>query len=121
MARRKGYRGGAGGKGTGQPAHFQCSACRRRKPWPPERDPEAWRKGLLLRVTLTGRAKAIGDGKASGRSTNTRLEYKCDDCGHVGWSRHYMLLYKAWEEGIETPGEENGHRRQEWKANRGKR
>lgn len=95
---------------TGQPNKFQCSACRKRKPWHPDEDPEAYGKGLVHRITLTGRSKAIYDGNAGGRSTNTRFEYKCLDCEHVGWTRHYTVLDKAIKEGIPTPGSEERHR-----------
>ena len=93
----------------GQPNKFQCSVCRRKKPWRPEDDPEAYNRGLIHRVTLTGRSKAIYDGKASGRSANTRFEYKCNDCGHVGWTRHYTALAKARKQDIPTPGSEKRH------------
>ena len=89
------------------PHFFQCSACRKRKGWPPERNPHLWRKGLIPSITLTGKAKPVNDGKATrGRSANTRFEYKCNDCGHVGWTRHWSVLTKARNEGIPTPGEE---------------
>ncbi len=93
----------------GQPNQFQCSVCRRNKPWRREDDPESHNRGLLHRITLTGRSKAIHDGNACGRSANTRFEYKCNDCDHVGWTRHYTILAKARDEGIPTPGSEKRH------------
>lgn len=80
--------------GAGSPAYFQCWACRRRKPWPSERDPGAWRKGLRNRVRLTGRTKThhSGRGHALGaRNDHISREYTCLDCGHVGWSSHKDL------------------------------
>ncbi len=68
---------------------------------------EGWRKGLINHIKLTGRSKAIYDSKANGRSTNTRFEYECLDCGHVGWTRHYTVLNKAIKEGFPTPGSES--------------
>lgn len=90
----------------GQPNWFQCSQCRKNKPWHPAIDPKANRRGLLQNVTLTGRAKSVDDGHARGRSANTRFEYKCNDCGHVGWTRHCTVLMRARNEGIPTPGSE---------------
>lgn len=91
------------GKSAGQPLYFQCSACRKRKGYPPNR---LWDKGLILDVTLTGKTKAIGDGNANGRSSNTRVQYKCDNCGHIGWSRHVDIFRKAQRAGIPTAGSE---------------
>ncbi len=94
------------GKSAGQPLDFQCSACRKTKyqMFPRRRFPES--HGLVLDVTLTGKAKAVNDGRANGRSSNTRVQYKCNDCGHVGWSRHVEIFRKAIKEGIPTPGSE---------------
>ncbi len=42
-------------------------------------------------VKLTGRRKEINDGMARNRSSNYRYEYRCGNCGYIGWSRHVDL------------------------------
>lgn len=85
------------------PNHFQCSACRRRKPWHPDVDPEAYRKGPIQRVTLTGKFTRLSKIRGTYRNCLYRIEYKCDDCGHVGKSNHIYLFHKAVDEGLITP------------------
>jgi hypothetical protein len=51
--------------------------------------------GDVSRVELTGATREINDGRSFGRSSNTRRQYRCLDCGHVGWSRHADLKRKA--------------------------
>lgn len=71
--------------GTGRPFYFRCSACR--KNW--HRDEWA-RKGF--KVILTGRKRyANGKGNAGNRNSTHAREYRCESCGHVGWSRHSDL------------------------------
>lgn len=70
--------------GTGRPMWFRCSRCRSSR-----------RDGRGTRVTLTGREKPAPIGSARGRNSATLREYRCDDCGHVGWSRHTDLERQA--------------------------
>lgn len=81
--------------GTGQPLYFQCGKCRLRGGgyWRLDTSYARWirKMGKADRITLTGRTRAAPHGNAFGRSTTRRREYKCLDCGHVGWSRHSDL------------------------------
>ena len=73
--------------GTGQPYWFRCSKCRRHG----QRN-----DGWLGRVELTGRARRHR-GKSGARNAHIDREYRCSDCGHVGWSCHVELADKAGE------------------------
>jgi hypothetical protein len=73
--------------GTGRPIHFRCSGCRAgARPWP---------AGGFTSVVLTGRDRAAKAGTAGTRNSARAREYRCLDCGHVGWSRHTDLERKA--------------------------
>jgi hypothetical protein len=77
--------------GPGSPAHFWCSACRRRIGW-------RIAKRTGRNVLRTGRTKSHRSkwGSARGvRSLGESHEYECQDCGHVGWSAHREILTKA--------------------------
>lgn len=88
--------------GTGSPISFRCSACRRlasrsKEPvFRPRRGcvggtywRETYHGGRRDRVALTGRTRNFGTRGA--RMSATAREYRCLDCGHVGWSRHVDL------------------------------
>jgi hypothetical protein len=64
--------------GTGYPLTLRCTRCKVGRP----------RGGFDLKAT--GRTKPIPPHKPQGgyRCTNRMIEYKCETCGHVGWSRH---------------------------------
>ena len=81
--------------GTGRPINFQCSQCRRKnQPWLPlGTQPE--RHGYWNEVTLTGRERNAKLGNAGIRNSEKEREYKCNHCGHVGWSRH-VDLERRW-------------------------
>lgn len=73
--------------GPGEPSCFQCSKCRRRNS-----RYVCVEEGREGRVTLTGRARQrYGQGIQVGRHGHVAREYKCNDCDHVGWSRHTDL------------------------------
>lgn len=63
--------------GTGWPFNFFCAICRKRPGWIP-----------TYNVSRTGRTKPYKGGNRGARGLNTFHEYACQDCGHVGWSRH---------------------------------
>lgn len=74
--------------GTGQPIYFRCTECRIRRgrwnvPWC------SWNQSKG--VVLTGRKRDAG--RASIRMDYFAREYRCLDCGHVGWSRHIDLKH----------------------------
>ncbi len=83
--------------GTGQPMWFQCGKCRLAGGPYWRLDTSSGRRmrsmGKSDRIELTGRTRAAPQGNAFGRSTTRRREFKCLDCGHVGWSRHVDLEY----------------------------
>jgi hypothetical protein len=98
------------GAGTGRPLNFQCSNCRKRKGYPPNR---YYDQGYINQVTLTGKTKSAFDGNAqSGRSTSTAVQYTCNFCGHTGWSRHHDIFVKAVRAGLKV------HKMDESKAKR---
>jgi predicted RNA-binding Zn-ribbon protein involved in translation (DUF1610 family) len=75
--------------GTGQPIHFRCAQCRstlirysRSTPW------VKWG----WKVFRTGATR--GGGRPGIRMLRVSHEYKCQDCGHVGWTRHKDILTK---------------------------
>lgn len=83
------------GLGTGVPLTFMCAKCRK----------VAWRRTPTQatsspyghNVVRTGRVRALSG--YAGRNQPPRTlsqhhEYRCLDCGHVGWSRHVDVLTK---------------------------
>jgi len=76
------------GLGSGNPLVFRCSRCRRRHA-------DYGPHGRVHRVTLTGRERPnraiIGRIACSPRMDAVIREYRCQDCGHVGWSAHIGL------------------------------
>lgn len=75
--------------GTGQPLSFRCQRCRRQR-----LDPEA---GRASRVRLTGNKKEVQINqwiRIGRRYGLVSREYRCLDCGWVGWSRHKDLERK---------------------------
>ena len=81
--------------GSGQPIHFKCSNCRK------------WRTQLVRDGALdclAGR-KFVATGERRRRFTTGggpridnqfQYQYRCNDCGHVGWSRH-VDVRRAYE------------------------
>ena len=75
--------------GTGSPVWFHCGAARRTR----------WHERQYT-VTLTGRTRPYKSPKGScigSRSVFTSYEYRCDSCGHVGWSNHMDLAEQAMD------------------------
>ena len=91
---RGGIMGLGGGRGchAGSPLSFRCKYCRswgRRDRYP--------RNGYFDRVVLTGRRRKFTPGRGDALGTRSDLvsrEYRCEDCGHVGWSNHVDLKRK---------------------------
>jgi len=74
------------GWGTGVPLCFACAKCRKQRGWKMPRGRDVVRTGRTKK--LTGRAA----GNQPPRSLGELHEYRCNDCGHVGWSRHHDML-----------------------------
>lgn len=62
--------------GTGQPLTLRCAKCKTTR--------FGHDRGTHLEAT--GRTRAVRQ-KAL-RQTNRKIEYRCLDCGHVGWTQH---------------------------------
>lgn len=79
--------------GTGIPITLRCSKCKKYRDWQTEH-----KKGTNLEAT--GRTKERQHCGAL-RMQTTAVEYRCLDCGHVGWSqhvdamRHLKMMIKA--------------------------
>jgi hypothetical protein len=81
--------GGGRGCYAGQPHTFRCAKCKR--------GADAQRQPRVgIDVSLTGRSR---EQHAEGMNVHhwkpIALEYKCNVCGHVGWSRHPTLAHRA--------------------------
>lgn len=63
--------------GTGCPLTLKCAKCRLSRNWS-----RNFREGLVA----TGRTRAVS--RRSIRQTTRKVEYRCLDCGHVGWTQH---------------------------------
>jgi len=80
--------------GTGHPLTFRCAKCKAGGlaydwdgRWVGLRD-------IGTRWETTGRIK---NGGAYGcRMSGKKVEYRCLDCGHVGWSSH-STVYARWK------------------------
>jgi len=79
--------------GTGQPLAFRCAKCRIERPYRPGASGIRWGPSSGINVKLTGRTRPKGRVSALGpRMDRIAREYRCLDCGHVGWSHHYDLV-----------------------------
>ena len=75
--------GGGRGCYAGQPATFACAKCRKR------RDFFERRSVVGRKYTTTGKTRAQrSEGSNFRRWSDTAYQYRCLDCGHIGWSRH---------------------------------
>lgn len=67
--------------GTGYPLTLRCAKCK-----------STWRReygAMATNLIATGRTKPRGRNDKGGMRTTTRMiEYRCLDCGHVGWTKH---------------------------------
>lgn len=63
--------------GTGQPLTLRCAKCK-----------TTWRRdyGGGTNLEATGRTKPVPHRGI--RQTTRKIEYRCRDCGHVGWTQH---------------------------------
>lgn len=65
--------------GTGQPLTLRCAKCKVGRDWREDRA-----GGTNLEAT--GRVRAVKHQTV--RQTNRKIQYRCKDCGHVGWTQH---------------------------------
>lgn len=94
--------------GTGHPLTLRCTRCKRYRDY---KDPAQRDKGCHLEATGRTRPRERLGGA---RTTNRKIEYRCLDCGHVGWTIHvwaerlferkcaelgvpYVRLPRSWE------------------------
>lgn len=78
--------------GTGWPLFFWCAACKKKPGWNKNHhDTPGWK------VVRTGRTRPYSGGNRGARGLDTFHEYRCTDCGHVGWSRHVDIARKPME------------------------
>lgn len=86
------------GGGTGQPNWFGCAKCRLK--WDTCYRHGNKYPGTMDRIELTGRVRKVPLGRGGSRVVFTRYQYRCSNCGHVGWSRHYAVAKLADSKGI---------------------
>lgn len=79
---------GSQGKYAGQPHSFACSKCRRSFAFKSD-------NGVGRNWTTTGKTRAqLSSGMNYHRWPDTAYQYRCLDCGHVGWSRHPSVMHR---------------------------
>jgi hypothetical protein len=66
--------------GTGYPNWLRCAKCRKSRTFRPDRT------GANLEAT--GRTKPLRGHHSGYRCTNRQIEYRCRECGHIGWTKH---------------------------------
>lgn len=84
--------------GTGQPLWMRCGWCRQHT------GIDVARRGYA--VTVTGRIAPLTSsqaGRGGSRVLSYRVEYRCDDCKRLGWSRHCDMRNKLAAAGFEAP------------------
>lgn len=77
--------------GSGYPNTLRCTKCKTGSDW--KRRPS----GLGTDLVRTGRTKPLAksqQGYGNRRALQERVEYRCLDCGHVGWTRMKDVLDK---------------------------
>ena len=66
--------------GTGLPLFLRCAKCKKYSDW---------RSHRPIHLEATGKTKPCKKWSAGGiRQARQYIEYRCLDCGHVGWSKH---------------------------------
>lgn len=69
--------------GTGYPLTLRCAKCKRGRDY---RRLSEMCVGTNLEAT--GRTRPKPQGRGAYRSASQFVQYRCRDCGHVGWSTH---------------------------------
>jgi hypothetical protein len=73
--------------GTGYPLTLRCAKCKTGRDWRGFDD-------AGTNLVATGRYRALLSsqiGHGNPRALYYRAEYRCEDCGHTGWSRHSTM------------------------------
>jgi predicted RNA-binding Zn-ribbon protein involved in translation (DUF1610 family) len=84
--------------GPGSPLTFRCATCRSLPDFIVRE--AGWKYGRNVVRTGRERERRPNKGSALGvRSLREQHEYRCKDCGHVGWSRHTDILRFKVEHG----------------------
>lgn len=88
--------------GTGYPLTLRCAKCKRYRDYD---NPQHADRGCQL--AATGRIRPLTSQQfghnSSGRALHYRAEYRCLDCGHIGWSRHVQMEYYLRGAGYQVP------------------
>lgn len=89
------------GTGTGYPLTLRCAKCKRHRDW---RSNTSYKDE---RLEATGLVKPLTGYAVNVRCVRYMAEYRCLNCGHVGWSKHgtmeRLLLLKGFR--VEIEGE----------------
>lgn len=72
------------------PAHWKCSKCNR------QRDCSTRINGQTIWIARWGMPVPTGRTREPGRG-RFQIEYRCGECGHVGWTHHPQALRKFEE------------------------
>jgi ribosomal protein S27E len=72
--------------GTGQPLTFRCAKCKVGRRWY-----ESSEDRVGCNVEATGKTRGKIRERHWGRMLSYYVQYRCLDCGHVGWSRHHTM------------------------------
>jgi hypothetical protein len=105
-----------GGKnsGTGWPHDLRCSACKR--------STNNWKQPSRVGFNLeaTGHVRnwsARGRVALGARGMGYQVEYRCRDCGHIGWTRHIDARRLLKRLGLNPPARNaNEHEIKTWVA-----
>jgi hypothetical protein len=79
----------SGSLGTGAPLTFRCAKCKTKGSWRDYERGTNWEPTGLIRDK---RKKGAGLPRID---QNQQAQYRCLDCGHVGWSRHESVVQHA--------------------------
>jgi len=93
--------------GAGFPLTLRCAMCKKRRGYSLARDQNSNIGTNLVATGKTEPVKRDGHHTHGMRQANQRIEYRCTDCGHIGWSRHTDAerLLKRLEAAMRTRSE----------------
>lgn len=82
------------------PLSFGCTKCRRDWDRNYRRGESYLNRGTIIDVVLTGRVRYTSVNSPYSTNVQTKYEYRCTWCDHVGWSTHRDIADKADRDGI---------------------